>query len=159
MDTLGWDITLDVTLFGFNKSEISHKRHIILDRTRTLPIREKAVFIKKTNIPSGGFVKIILQAKSSGATPKTIFEEFRKIPTKGILSCFGKLYNDCQEIIRLIPLVGKALEKTAPDAFQRVKVYYDLLIGEKKELSYIIKLLKGDSGKRLLALEGDLRLE
>jgi hypothetical protein len=155
--SLEWDISLDAILFGFDKETKAEKSQIILEKSRLLPIEDSRIFIDEQEIPCDGLFQIILTAKSKGVT-RIIIDEKKSIPNKKWYSSIGGLYNRCQEAIREIPVVGKPLEKIAPDWYQKVKVVCSLSITDKKELSYNIILARSADNIELLGFNGNFNL-
>jgi hypothetical protein len=155
--SLEWDIYLDVILFGFDKESVVMKSQIILEKSRLLPIEANGTFVDQQKIPYDGSLQVTLKAKNKGTT-RIIIDEKKTIPNKKWYSKLGTLYNRSQEVLREIPVVGKAAEKLAPDAYQKVKVIYALSVTEAKELSYVIKLTRYDDDIELLGSSGKLYL-
>jgi len=63
MNTLGWDIYLDVKLLSFDKSEVTQKGQILLEQAKQLPVKTDSMFIEKVKVPCGGYIQISLMAK------------------------------------------------------------------------------------------------
>lgn len=155
--SLEWDIYLDAILFGFDKEPVITKSQIILEKSRQLPVDVSSTFIDQQKVPCGGSLQITLKVKNKGTT-RIIIDEKKKIPDKKWHSTLGTWYNRKQEALREIPGVGKAAEKLAPDAYQKVKVIYALSVTEEKELSYNIKLARYADNIELLNFSGKLYL-
>jgi len=159
MSNLGWDIYLDVTLLSYdNKSERMHKSQVIIEQARQLPIKADSMFIEKEEASYGGYIQILLTAQRSATTAKKILNVYRRIPDKKWYSRLWTFYNNGQEAIQHIPIIGKPLEKLIPDAKQQVRLHYNISITKEKYLSYFIHLNHSDN-TNLLVLRGELLLE
>ncbi len=150
MDTIGWDLYLDVKLLGFDNSFVLQKSKLIIEHSTILPFSRISLFLQKDKIPCGGFIKIQLTAKHGQTTSKVknLLLEHRKIPHKKTLSRIGLLYNKCQKFIQKIPVVGKALEEIAPDAFQRINLNCYIEMASDRNCCYKINLMQSSDSKK-----------
>lgn len=142
MDTVGWDIYLDVSLLKFDKSEVIQKSEIVLEQGKQLPAKSHSIFIEKAQAPYGGYIRISLMAKRSAGSTRKILDECKKIPIRKWYSHIGKIFNTGQKAIQHIPVVGKPLEQLVPDAFQNVKLSYEISVTEEKKLIYWMGLIR-----------------
>jgi len=160
MDTLGYNINLEVKLLSFdNKTEIAHKSQTILEKPRELPAKVSSIFMKKEKVACGGFIDISLTAKTSPASTVTFLSECRVIPDKTFFSHVGTIYNNAQKTVQHIKWVGKPLEKILPDACKRINVGCEVAVTTKKELSYRIYLSQWHTYESLFVFKGELLLE
>jgi hypothetical protein len=159
MNTLGWDVYLDVTLQGFDKSNVIQKSQIVLEQAKELPVKTDSIFIEEAKVPCGGYIRISLTAKHSAATARIIFDECKKIPAGKWYSHLGTIYNQCQKGIRHIWGMGKAIENVIPDAFQILKLSQELSVTEEKKLTYWIGLIRQSDNITLLVFRGEFCLK
>ncbi|MGA2092212.1 MAG: hypothetical protein ABSH16_02235 [Sedimentisphaerales bacterium] len=145
MVVLGHDIYLDVKLLSFDQSVVMQKSSIILEQEKQLPIETDSFFIEKEKAPCGGSIEISLKTGRSTINTRTLRSELKKIPVEKWYSYIGEFYNNGQEAIRHIPVVGKVLEKIAPDAYQKIKIHYHVSVTEEKQVSYWIHINRLDN--------------
>lgn len=158
MDTIGWDIYLDVSLLGFDKSEVIQKSQIVLEQGKQLPAKTDSIFIEKAKAPYGGVIRISLVAKRSAAGMRKILDECKKIHVAKWYSYFGSIFNSCQKAIQHIPIVGKPLENVVPDAFQNVKLSYEISVTEENKLIYWMGLIRTSDNITLSVFRGEFLL-
>ncbi len=157
MNTLECDIYLDVELLSFDKkSEIMRKGRIILEKRRQLPVKTDSMFIEEVKVPCGGYIQISLLAQHT--TSRKILDECKRIPAGKWYSHIGTIYNNGQKAIQRIAGIGKTLEGMMPDAYQKVKLSYDLSITEDKKLTYWMGLIRRSDNITLLIFRGELFL-
>jgi hypothetical protein len=159
MNTLGWDIYLDVTLQDFDRSDVMQKSQIVLEQAKQLPVKTDSMFTEKVKAPCGGYIRISLMAKRSAANARKIFDECKKIPAGKWYSHLGTFYNKGQKAIQHIWGIGKAVERVIPDAFQTLKLSYELSVTEEKKLTYWMGLIRQSDNITLLVFRGEFRLE
>ena len=158
MDTIGWDIYLDVALLSFDKSDVVKKSQIVLEQGKQLPAKSDSIFIEKAKVPYGGLIRISLTAKRSAAATRKILDECKKIPVAKWYSYFGSIFNSVQKAIQHIPVVGKPLEKVVPDTFQNVKLSYEIFVTEEKKLIYWMGLIRTSDNITLLVFRREFLL-
>jgi len=158
MDTIGWDIYLDVALLSFDRSDVVQKSQIVLEQGKQLPAKSDSIFIEKAKAPYGGLIRISLMAKRSAAATRKILDECKKIPVAKWYSYFGSIFNSGQKAVQYIPIVGKALEKVVPDAFQNVKLSYEISTTEEKKLIYWMGLIGTSDNITLSVFRGEFLL-
>ena len=158
MDTVGWDIILDVSLLGFDKSDVIQKNQIVLEQGKELPASVNSIFIKKAKAPYRGRIRISLTAKRSAATGRKILDECKIIPVARWYSHIGNIFNGGQKAIRHIPWLGKPLEEVVPDAFQNVKLNYAISVTNEKKLIYRMGLVRTRDSHGLLVFRGEFLL-
>lgn len=158
MGTIGWDIYLDVALLSFDRSDVVQKSQIVLEQGKLLPAKSDSIFIEKAKVPCGGLVRISLLAKRSAAVTRKILEECKEIPIVKWYSHFGHIFNSAQKALQYIPIVGKPLEKAVPDAFQNVKLSYEISTTEEKKLIYWMGLIRTSDNITLSVFQGEFLL-
>ncbi len=158
MDTIGLDIYLEVALLSFDRSDVVQKSQIVLEQGKQLPAKSDSIFIEKEKAPYGGLIRISLIAKRSAATTRKILDECKKIPVAKWYSSFGSIFNRAQKAIQHIPVVGKPLEKVVPDAYQNVKLSYEMSVTEEKKLIYWTGLIRTSDNITLLVFQGEFLL-
>jgi len=158
MDTVGWDIYLDISLLSFDKSEVIQKSQIVLEQGKHLPAKSDSIFIERAQAPYGGHIRISLMAKRSAGAMRKILDECKKIPVAKWYSYFGSIFNSGQKAIQNIPIVGKPLEKVVPDAFQNVKLSYEISVTEEKKLIYWMGLIRTSDNITLSVFQGEFLL-
>jgi len=158
METIGWDIYLGIALLSFDRSDVAQKNQIVLEQGKQLPAKSDSIFIEKAKAPYGGFIRISLMAKRSAATTRKILDACKKIPVAKWYSHFGSIFNSAQKAIQHIPVVGKALEKVVPDAFQNLKLSYEISVTEERKLIYWMGLIRTNDNITLSVFQGEFLL-
>lgn len=158
MTSNDWDIFLHVKFESFDKSEICQKKELVLGHAQDLPAKANARFVNRQAVPHGGFIEVIFSVKRGQAAAITLLSEHVCIPVKGWARNIGWAYNGCQKAIQHIPIIGKPLEKIAPDAYQNLRVNYEVEVANDGMCKYVINL-KRDSGEdELLTWEGTAQI-
>ena len=159
MNMLGWDIYLDVILQSFDRSDVMQKSQIVLEQAKQLPVKIDSMFTEKARVPCGGYIRISLMAKRPATNARKIFDEYKRIPAGKWYSHLGTFYNKGQKAIQNIWGIGKAIERVIPDAFQTLKLSYELSVTEEKKLTYWIGLIGQSDNITLLVFRGEFRIE
>lgn len=158
MDTVGLDIYLDVSLLSFDKSEVIQKSQIVLEQGKQLPTKSDSIFIERAHAPYGGHIRISLMAKRSAGATRKILDECKKIPLVRWFSHVGTFFNNGQKAIQHIPVVGRPLEQLVPDAYQNVKLSYEISVTEEKKLIYRMELIRTSDNSPLSVFGGEFLL-
>jgi len=158
MDTIGWDIYLDVSFLKFDGSDVQNKSLIILEQGKTLPLKLYDIFVDEVRVPYKGRIKIALTVKRSASITRKILSVDTEVPPIKWYSYIGHGYNICQKALQHIPVIGKPLEKVAPDAFQKVKLVYEISLTETRLMKYWIGLLRCADKQNLRTFKGEFLL-
>jgi len=157
-DTIGWDIYLEVRFFKFDGSEVMNKSKIILEQGKTLPLKLYDIFVDEIGLPYKGRLKIALTVKRTASIKREILSVDTEIPPLKWYSYIGHCYNVGQKALQHIPVIGKPLEKIAPDAFQKVKLVYEISLTNERTINYWIALLRCKDKLCLKTFKGEFLL-
>jgi len=158
MDIVDWDIYLGVSLLSFDKSEVIQKSRIVLEQGKQLPAKSDSIFIERAQAPYGGYIRISLMAKRSAGATRKILDVCEKISLVRWYSHVGSIFNSGQNALRYIPVIGRPLEQLVPDAFQNVKLSYEISVTGKKKLIYRMELIRTSDNITLLVFQGEFLL-
>jgi len=151
---LSVDITLSLTLEGFDGEEVECKRAILAEKGTPLPLLKKDDFVKGVKVPVNGKAYLILGVDNGGH--RVIVEhKFRLKKSLFLVHGIKSIYNATQEALKDIPVVGKTIEKIAPDAKQKVDCVYEIEISPDCLMQYSVLVGRERKRRRSHVFEGE----
>jgi len=151
------DIILSLSLEGFDGKELERKRAILAEKGTLLPVLKKGDFVKGVKVPVNGKAYLILGVDNGGH--RVIVEhKFRLKKSLFLVHDIKSIYNATQEALKHIPVVGKTIEKIAPDAKQKVDCVYEIEISPDCLMQYSVLVGRERKRKKSLLFEGEFRV-
>jgi len=151
------DITLSLSLEGFDGKEVESKRAILAEKGTPLPLLKKGDFVKGIKNPVNGKASLRLGVDNGGH--RVVIEHKFKIKRSLFLVHRVKsIYNATQEVLEHIPIVGKILAKVAPDAKQKIDCVYEIEISPDHLMWYRVLLGRAKKPKKSHLFEGRFRV-
>jgi len=151
------DITLSLSLEGFDGKEVESKRAILAEKGTPVPVMKKGNFVKAKKVPVNGKAFIRLSVDNGGH--RVIVENKFDIKRSLFLVHRAKsIYNAGQDALVHIPWVGKTIARIAPDAKQKVDCVYEIEISRDRIMRYRVLVGRERKPKKSRLFEGEFRV-
>jgi hypothetical protein len=159
-NVLGADLVCEVVFLSFTKEPVKDHLGVLAESATPIPFTKKGVVVSSASVPVGGVINVRLSLLKH-RTKRPVFATKEEIKTAKWYHDVGWYWNKFQGALENVPVVGKSLEKVAPDVIQKVRLEYSVAVSKKNSLKYKITLRDTDSidcPNILMSWEGDFLL-